>query len=132
MAIHTRSVFVLISMEALARTGNPEHSLLVSSTDYSSFDSMKHEYLLVCQREISFQTADNLVELSVDAMERSLVAKRAQHHREQQVIIDNIAKLRQLAAPVEGELIDDRGLVERSTSINADEADDAEFNDLPF
>jgi len=116
----------------MSRGTDIKHSIVVSDFDYRQIESIKDDYLFVCEREISFDLPEDATGQAAEAMENKLSAIRAKHHAEQQKIIDSIAKLRQLAAPVEGELVDDRGLVERSTSINADEADDADFNDLPF
>lgn len=134
MATHSRKVFILLSLQQLSSTGAIERSFMVSDYDYSKLSSMKNDYILVCERTVSFEASDNIVGMAVEAMEQALSDTRAKHHAEQQAMIDSIARFRQLAAPVEGEVVDERHLTQRATvcADDADDAEDAEFKDLPF
>lgn len=130
--LQTRKIFVFAEVQRLSNGVSLEHSLVIGSFDYREYESVKDQYVFICEREISFEIPDDVASQAAEAMEVQLSEIRAKHYAEQQKIIDSIAKLRQLAAPVEGQLMDDTGLTERAKVIDSVAAEDAEFNDLPF
>lgn len=131
--IQTRKVFVFADITALTGGASIENALLIGNFDYRLYESVKGQYVFICEREISFGLPDDVTDQAAEAMEDMLSAIRAKHYAEQQKVIDSIAKLRQLAAPKEGELVDDRDLRGKSVRIaDSEEADDATFDDFPF
>ncbi|AEX65735.1 hypothetical protein DIBBI_gp67 [Xanthomonas phage vB_XveM_DIBBI] len=135
-----KKVFIFINLDALAKSGNVKSSTFVTDFDYRLYDKVSKEFAFLAEQEISYQLPDNINEIAAESMESALVAMRAKHHAEQQAMIDRIAGLRQLAAPKEGELVDDRDLREGQRIHRNlfdkhgpdDEADDATFDDFPF
>lgn len=131
--IQTRKVFVFADITALTGGASIENALLIGNFDYRLYESVKGKYVFICEREISFGLPDDVTDQAAEAMEEMLSEIRAKHYAEQQKVIDSIAKLRQLAAPKEGELVDDRDLRGNSVRIaDSEEADDATFDDFPF
>lgn len=131
--IQTRKVFVFADITALTGGASIENALLIGNFDYRLYESAKGKYVFICEREISFGLPDDVTDQAAEAMEEMLSAIRAKHYAEQQKVIDSIAKLRQLGAPKEGELVDDRDLRgDRIRIADSDEADDATFDDFPF
>lgn len=130
--IQTRKVFVFARVEAISAGISIENALTICDFDYRTYEPLAADYVFICEREISFGLPDDVTDQAAEAMEAQLSKIRAKHHAEQQKVIDSIAKLRQLAAPIEGQLLDDTGLTVRAKVIDAEEADDAEFNDLPL
>lgn len=131
--IQTKKVFVFADVAVLAEGVAIENALLIGNFDYRLYESVKGKYVFICEREISFGLPDDVTDMAAEAMEEMLSGIRAKHFAEQQKVIDSIAKLRQLAAPKEGELVDDRDLRgERVRIADSDEADDATFDDFPF
>lgn len=138
--IQTRKIFVFADVDSLTNGAKIENALLIGNFDYRQYESAKGKYVFICEREISFALPDDVTDQAAEAMEAMLSAIRAKHYAEQQKIIDNIAKLRQLSAPVEGELVDDRDLREGQRihkeifdkKDDADDVSDASFSDVPF
>lgn len=131
--IQTKKVFVFADVAVLAEGVAIENALLIGNFDYRLYESVKGNYVFICEREISFGLPDDVTDQAAEAMEDMLSAIRAKHFAEQQKVIDSIAKLRQLAAPKEGELVDDRDLRgERIRIADSEGADDATFDDFPF
>ncbi|QDH45740.1 hypothetical protein AAM37_gp69 [Pantoea phage vB_PagM_AAM37] len=131
--IQTKKVFVFADVTVLAEGVAIENALLIGNFDYRLYESVKGKYVFICEREISFGLPDDVTDMAAEAMEDMLSAIRAKHYAEQQKVIDSIAKLRRLAAPKEGDLVDDRDLRgERIRIADSDEADDATFDDFPF
>ncbi|QDH45823.1 hypothetical protein PSKM_gp66 [Pantoea phage vB_PagM_PSKM] len=141
--IQTRKVFVFADVNQLS-VGIPiERALLIGNFDYRLYEEVKGQYVFICEREISFGLPDDVTDQAAEAMEEMLSAIRAKHYAEQQKVIDSIAKLRQLSAPKEGELVDDRDLREGQrihrevfdNHVPDEEAEDAQYSkvdDFPF
>lgn len=141
--IQTRKVFVFADITALTGGTSIENALLIGNFDYRLYESVKGKYVFICEREISFGLPDDVTDQAAEAMEDMLSEIRAKHFAEQQKVIDSIAKLRQLAAPKEGELVDDRDLREGQRIHREvfdkhgpdEEAEDAQYSkidDFPF
>lgn len=112
-----------------------EMSVTVSAYALHELSSEKGQYVLIAERSIAFTLpkADDVNAMTVDALTDSLQEMRAEHQLKQQQLIDQIARFRQLAAPKEGEVVDDRDLVQQApVQGRADDAEDADFHHIPF
>lgn len=130
---HKTKCYVLLNVESLGNTKNIETSIQIASVDYSSF---MDAYVKVKEVEIEFDLPEGVIEMGVQSLEKQLSKMRAESFRKEQELVDAIAGLRFLAAPRDGDLMDDRDLVmereDKRGNRLGDEADDAEFDEIPF
>lgn len=112
--VASRKVFVLLPVRSVDMLSQWEHTdvnqFIESSVHVSSFDlsqSQSGDYIKIAEREISFALPElsDAVEMCADSMELALQKMRAEHHQQQQDLIDRISKYRQLAAPQDVEVI---------------------------
>lgn len=127
--MQSKKVFIFISLESLAKHNNIERATFVTDFDYRDYGSAGKGFVFLAESKISYTLPDNVTEIAVSSMEDALAEMRAKHHAEQQAMIDRIAGLRQLAAPKEGEVLDDRDLRGKNCSTVKD-AVDAEYSDV--
>lgn len=138
-----KKVFAFLSLESLSKHGDIEAATFIGEFDYRQYGSAAKGFVFLAEQEISYQLPDNLSEVAVESLEVALSEMRAKHHKEQQEMIDRIAGLRQLAAPKEGELVDDRDLREgqrihremfdkNGTDEEAEDAQYSKIDDFPF
>lgn len=102
--------------------------------DMSENSYFKGEYIFIEKKTIlvNMPETHELAGSAADNLEQSLAKMRAEHHRAQQELIDQIAGFRMLCAPKEGEVLNDRDLRSNAPSKFHD-ADDAEdVNEVPF
>lgn len=134
MTTITRKLFAFVNMESVKRGIAPQNAISISELDYRSFETLAKDHVFVSEHEINVLLPDNIAEISADKLVDALAKMRAEHHQAEQALIDTISSLRMLAAPKEGELVDDSDLVviDPAKKRLDDGAQDAEFNEIPF
>ncbi|QXG07694.1 hypothetical protein [Erwinia phage Snitter] len=123
--------YVLLNVKTLGETKDINQSIQVSTMDYSTFSK---DHVNIKEVAIDVELPEGVVELGVQSLEQQLAEMRAESYRKEQEVINAIAGLRFLAAPRDGDLMDDRDLVKQDKQVIRldDEADDAEFDEIPF
>jgi len=116
---------------------------LAISTFNADMTGSEHfsEYVMIEKKTISVLVPSHaeIANVAAESLEKELSAMRARHHQEQQQIIDKIASYRLLAAPNDGELVDDadlrdvsRSLFNKARANDVSEADYTDMDDIPF
>lgn len=134
MTTTTRKLFAFVNTESIKEGRKPENSICISELDYRLYESLGKNTVFISEHEVTVLIPDNVAELSADHMVEELAKMRAEHHKAEQALIDTISSLRMLAAPKEGDLVDDSDLVviDPAKKSRDDGAQDAEFLEIPF
>ena len=122
MTIITRKVFVFIALDAVKGGSSPESAIITSPIDYRGF-SMAKDYCFISEHQINITVPDNINEMAADQLLGSLEVMRAEHHQKELKMMDTISSLRMLAAPKEGQVVDDTDLRQPKVSKFGDAAD---------
>lgn len=110
--VNTKKVYVLFSVKAFDRMAEydfysdeqrRENAIMISASPVH--ESCSGEYILIAEREVSFAMPElsDMVEMTAAGLEQSLQKMRAEHQRQQQELIDSIARHRQLTYVPAGE-----------------------------
>lgn len=134
MTTITRKVFAFVNMDYVKCGTPPENSISISAIDYRCYESLAKDHVFVSEHEINIALPENIAEISADKLVDALAKMRAEHHQAEQALIDTISSLRMLAAPKEGDIVDDSDLVviDPAKKRLDDGAQDAEFLEVPF
>lgn len=122
MKTTTRKVFAFVNMEAIKNGTQPENSICLSELDYRLYETLGKNNVFISEHEVTVLIPDNVAEISADKMVEALAKMRAEHHQKQQELIDTISSLRMLAAPKEGQIVDDTDLRQPKVSRFSDAA----------
>lgn len=126
----TKKVYMQLMPSVLTKGTDVVNAIVPNNSDYSSFSS---DFVHVATVDVELEIPDNILEIGVEGLEKELSKLRAENHKKEQQLIDKIAGLRLLAspaAPVEGDLLDDSGLVKREKKIDDSDAEDV--LEIPF
>lgn len=124
----TKKVFISYSNESTAKEVSDR--ICVDNIDWSKYAGMHRTAL--SSIDIEVDVPDNILEIVTEGLEQALQKMRAEHHQEEQELINRIADLRLLAAP-ESAVLDDRDLTGKQQSkFNDGDAAEAEYNEIPW
>lgn len=126
----TKKVYMQLMPSMLTKGTDIVNCIVPNNSDYSSFSS---DFIHIAAVDVEIEVPDNIYEIGVEGLEKELSKLRADNHRKEQELIDRIAGLRLLAKPdepVEGDLLDDSGLVKREKKIDDSDAEDV--LEIPF
>lgn len=126
----TKKVYMQLMPSVMTKGTDFVNAIVPNNTDYSSFSS---DFIHIAAIDVEFELPDNILEIGAECLEKELSKLRAENHKKEQQLIDKIAGLRLLAKPdepVEGDLLDDSGLVKREKKIDDSDAEDV--LEIPF
>lgn len=124
----SKKVFISYSNESTAKEVSDR--ICVDSIDWSEYENMRRTAL--SHIDIEVDVPDNILEIATEGLEQALQKMRAEHHQEEQELINRIADLRLLAAP-KSVVLDDRDLtVKQQAKFNDGDAAEAEYNEIPW
>lgn len=135
MPLVKKTVYSFVSLESVQNYGRkPEEAVTINEIDYRQYPSLSSKYAYVATHEIVVDIPDNIGSIAADSLEVELEKMRAAHYKEEQNLINLISTMRLLAAPKEGDVVDDKDLRQAAPSKfhDADDADEGDFTDVPF